>query len=108
MSNNSAPPTREAVSKFACLYLEYLNKERKTPFNLFHGRPPCESKDWGYFVDAKSLALKYNFSDEKYIESQFHYFKKWFDFLPKPHHLCSEKALKRAIDYNKAFTGEKR
>ncbi|GAI81819.1 unnamed protein product, partial [marine sediment metagenome] len=81
-------------------------KERKKPTNLFHGRPPCESEDWAYFVDAKSLALKYDYSDDKYIEAQFYYFKKWYNFLPKPHHLSSEKALIRSIDYDRAFTYE--
>lgn len=104
--SNSTSPTRKDISVFAHLYQERLNKERKAPTNLFHGRPPCESEDWAYFVDAKSLALKYNYSDEKYIEAQFYYFKKWYDFLPKPHHLCSEKALIRSIDYDRAFTYE--
>lgn len=104
--SNSNTPTRKDISVFAHIYQEHLNKERKTPTNLFHGRPPCESEDWAYFVDAKSLALKYNYSDEKYIEAQFYYFKKWYNFLPKPHHLCSEKALIRSIDYDRAFTYE--
>jgi len=106
VSNSSPSPTRKDITIFAHLYQERLNKEGKKPFNLFNGRPPYESEYWDYFVDAKSLALKYNFSDEKYIESQFHYFKKWFNLLPKPHHLCSEKALIRSIDYKKAFTYE--
>jgi len=106
VGNSTSPPTRKDITIFARSYQERLNKERKTPTNLFHGRPPCESEDWDYFASAKSLALKYSFSDEKYIESQFHYFKKWFNFLPKPHHLCSEKALIRSIDFNKAFTYE--
>lgn len=104
--SNSNTPTRKDISVFAHLYLERLNKERKTPFNLFHGRPPYESEDWDYFKEAKSLALKYNYSDEKYIEAQFYYFKKWYNLLPKPHHLCSEKALIRSIDYDRAFTCE--
>ena len=106
MGNSTSSPTRKDITIFAHVYQEHLNKERKTPINLFHGRPPCESEDWDYFATAKSLALKYNYSDEKYIEAQFHYFKKWFNFLPKPHHLCSEKALIRSIDYNKAFSYE--
>ncbi len=106
MSNSSSSPTRKEVSIFARLYLERLNKERKTPLNLFHGQPPYESEDWENFVEAKSLALRYNFSDEKYLESQFYYFKKWFNLLPKPYHLSSEKALIRSIDYDKAFTCE--
>lgn len=66
-----------------------------------------ESEDWDFFVEAKSLALELDYSDEDYIEAQFHYFKKWFNLLPKPHHLCSKKALDRAIDYEK-FTSWKK